>query len=225
MKTNRSHRGKTSDLEVVDLDLVAQASCRFGWDPNPQVLGPISFLAPHYCHHPAPSPPNGDGKSFVDTCSWVPPVALTDCRSAVEEPSLPRLRSERPAPARRIVESGGSGARQREKGSPRARGLAFVALKTFQRACHGDAQRLRRGSSGPRLPRGTFQRFGGCHSRFPTHLPLGSGGQSALPLREDLPRPRRRRLPCPLGARSVRAPAARLPCISLCNLARPRPAP
>lgn len=88
-----------------------------------------------------------------------------------------------------------------------------MALKTFQRACHGDAQRLGRSPRGPRLPRGTFRRSAALSLSLSDAPPPGL----ALP---GLPPSRRG--PSPAPAAPVPAAAAAAALRSPCPAARPR---
>lgn len=63
-----------------------------------------------------------------------------------------------------------------------------LALKTFQRECHGDGRQLSRSPRGPRLPRGTFRSGGGLSLSLSDAPPPGSRSRSALPPGGDLPR-------------------------------------
>lgn len=125
-------------------------------------------------------------------------------------PPLPPLSRPRVArlPARWLGSRGsrGSRVRQRERGSSRAQGLAFVALKTFQRACHGDAQRLGRSPRGARLPRGTFRRSAALS------LSLSDAPPPGLALPELPPSLPARTFPAPAAPVPVAAAALRSPC-------------
>lgn len=145
MKRSESDRGKAWGwgLQVVDVDLLAQASC--------SLQGPASLrsAAPGFSCLPAPPSPSTfhcwPVMSFVN-------LGLRGARGlrgsltfalGTEPPGLcgdlfPPAGSWGP---REAVWEPRRGARTSEEGGSRVPGLAFVALKTFQRACHGDAQR------------------------------------------------------------------------------------
>lgn len=218
-------------------DLAEEASCRCS-GPQPRV----------FSAHPPPAPVTATVKCLPGLTGCPGrrprPGAAGGLRGSQESslgaepgrsPPLPPL--SRPRAARlpaRWPGSRGSRARQPERGSSRAQGLAFVALKTFQRACHGDAQRLGRSPRGPRLPRGTFRRSAALS------LSLSDAPPPGLALPE---------LPPSLPARTFPAPAAPVPVsspplcarpagppgrepappppprVSLFKMARPRPAP
>lgn len=168
MKTNeessRKHFGFR--LQVVDLDLLEGPVADLGRTTNlrssispgsflPSFITAISAGCPLWTlalwAHPRPSQisniqlRNGASQSLKgSTCSptgsWGPCAVVWESRRV-------QLRRSR-------------------KGSSEAPGRAFVALKTFQRACHGDAQRPWRDPRGPRLLRGTFQRLDGVTLAF-----------------------------------------------------------
>lgn len=155
------------------------------------------------------------------TCSAGLLEASRDFRSAGLARSLAGTPQQRPVPARgeRREWNWAAGGRKPPGARPRFRGFEnFPARVPRRRAAAAPGAPAARASRGELLGVSVA-----CHSRRPTRLPLGSRGRSALPLGEDLPR--RRRLPCPLGARPASVPAARLPRALRFNLARPRPTP
>lgn len=173
--------------------------------PQPHVYSFSPLLPPSSAFHGCrdvpgrrPVPGAAGGLHRFQTCSLG--------REPGRSPPLPPC--SRPRAARlpaRCLGSRGSRARQPERGRSRAQGLAFVALKTFQRACHGDAQQLGRSPRGPRLPRGTFRRSAALS------LSLSDAPPPGLALPELPPSLPARTFPGARGSRPRRRSALALP--------------
>jgi len=159
VKTNRSCKGKTFGRGngLFGPGSPGQLQIRVG-NRNPQVtpISPTSGPAPHSCRRPVISTAGGMGGPWEA-------LALRGCSRPREVSGAQGWRGASRVPRSSDLfppaGSGGSRTGQPGEGSPRARGLAFAALKTFQRACHGEARRLRPGPRRPAPPAGNFWVF------------------------------------------------------------------
>lgn len=215
MKTNGSQKRKNFALgfgrgEFGPHRSQLQIPCE--WDHSPEVISPNSFLPPitgiFKCLQVTST---AGGLSLRTLALWglprpsrIPGAQLRHRASGSRKAATCWRPQARAVPACWFG-GGESRAARPEEGSSRAPGRAFVALKTFQRACHGDAQRPG-GTHAACASRGELFGLLGAVSLLLSDAPPPGLALCELPPSRRGPAPRRRR-----AVRSLSpAPAPRL---------------